>query len=522
MAGPAATAGRYNPRVDPTLAFLLGAMVALAAASAAFAVWGLPLLEGRAVARERERLGREADLTARERQVKDREELEAGLAGTRRELKDLEARCRAREDALDRRTEALEDRERQQSVREAELKGARATLEAERHELERTMQRELRELERISGLRREEAENLLLERVEARCRTEAAQVLARADAQLEEQLAVRGRQALVAATQRAAWSHAHEPLVTVVPLPSDDLKALLVGREARNVRAFEAQTGVDLLVDDTPGVVVLSSFDPLRREVARRALVRLIEEGRIQPTRIEEVVAAAKAEVEETTEAFGRDAAAQARVEALHPRLLTLLGRLEYRTAEGENVRRHAIETARLAGLLAGELGLDAPLARRAGLLHDIGLAVEHEADGTHAAIGADFARRCDEDAVVVNAIAAHDEEVDPGSPYAAVVQIANRLSSARPGARDGALEHAIKRRGELEALALKQPGVLRCMAVQAGRELRVIVDPQKHSDRTAQRLAREVAKAIEAAEVGPGEVKVTVVREVRTEETAR
>lgn len=508
--------------MDPLTAFLLGALCALAFGGAGLIGWGVPALRRRALDDERERLRREVDLAAREQSIRDRQEWEAAQQTSRRELKELEGRCRSREDALDRRTEGVEDRERQLAVREAELKGQRATLEAERAEVERLMQRELRELERISGLRREEAEHLLLQRVEDRCKAETQAALARADADLAAALAARGQQALLGALQRAGWSHAQESLVTVVPLPSDELKMLLVGREARNVRTFEAQTGVDLLVDDTPGVVVLSSFDPLRREVARRALLKLIADGRIQPGRIEEVVTAAKVELEEATESLGRAAAEEARVERLHPRLLALLGRLEYRTSEGANVRRHAVETAQLAGLLAGELGLDAPLARRAALLHDVGLAVEHEQDGSHAAVGAAFARRCDEDPVVVNAIAAHHEDVACDSPYAALVQLANALATKRPGARDGAIEQAIRRREEVEAIALKHPGVLRCMAVQAGRELRVIVDPQKHSDRTAQRLARDLAKAIEGAEVGPGEVKVTVVREVRVEETAR
>jgi ribonuclease Y len=508
--------------LETALAFVLGGLATALAGVVALVAWGLPAVRRRTLEGEQERLRREVDLAARERALADRAELEASLAAARRELKELEARCRTREDALDRRTEGVEDRERQLSVREAALKSQQATLEAEQADLERTRQKELRELERISGLRREEAEHLLLQRVEEGCQAEAAETRARADAALAEEVAARTRAALLAAMQRAGWSHAHESLVTVVPLPGDELKGPLVGRDARNVRTFEAQTGVDLLIDDTPGVVVLSSFDPLRREVARRALVRLLEEGRIQPGRIEEAVALARTEVEETTTGLGRAAAEEARVEGLHARLVTLLGRLEYRTAEGQNVRLHSIETARLAGLLAGELGLDAPLARRAGLLHDIGLAVEHEQDGGHAAVGADFARRCGEDPAVVDAIAAHHEEAAAASPYGAVVQLANALSARRPGARDGALEASIRRRGELEALALRQPGVVRCLAVQAGRELRVIVDPQRHSDRTAQRLARDVARAIEAAEVGPGEVRVTVVREVRAEETAR
>lgn len=505
-----------------TLGLVLGALIA-GLAAAAWAGWVLaPRTRAAALAGERDTQRREAEAAARDALGREREAFAAEQATARREVKELEGRARGREDAFDRRIEGLEERERALRVREAELTGKQAALEAERAEVERTVQRNVRELERISGMRREEAEHLLLERVEARCADEARAIAARAELALAEEADRRGREALLSAIGRAAWSQTHEPLVTAVPLPDDEAKALLIGRDARNVRTFQALTGVDLLVDDTPGVVVLSSFDPVRREVARRALGKLLDEGRIHPQRIEELVVAARAELEEVVVGLGREAAREAHVEGLHPRLEALLGRLEFRTAEGDNVRLHSVEAARLAGLLAGELGLDPVVARRAGLLHDIGQAVDHEQDGGHAALGADFARRCGEADVVVDAIAHHHDPVQASSPIAALVQLANALSTRRPGARDGQLEAAIRRRSEVEAIALRHAGVERAWAVQAGRELRVVVDPAKVGDKAAIRLARDVARALEAAAVGPGEVKVTVIREVRVEETAR
>jgi len=505
--------------LDPG-SFALGALAAALLIGAA-ASWAVPWLRQRAQDELRDHLQRAAEVGARERLHREQEELGERTAKARRDLEEQGERLRLREDALDRRIERLEDRERDLHEREAAATGLRAALEAREAEVDRTSARQLRELERISGLRREEAEHLLIDRVERSCQEEAERALARVDAELAEEVARRARDALLTALQRTRLSHAGEALVSTVALPSDDLKGAIVGRDARNVRAFEEATGVDLIVDDTPGLVVVSAFDPVRREVARRALVRLLDEGRIHPPRIEVVVAETRQELEEAVQELGRRTTDAAGVQ-LPQRLETLLGRLEFVSEGGQSVRQHALETAALAAALASELGLDPEQARRAGLLHDVGKAVEHETGGGHAAVGAEAARRAGEDPDIVNAVAAHHGEVEATSPYAVLVQVANRLSEERPGARDGQVDAAIRRREELEAVARRHPGVERAWAVQAGRELRLVVDPARVSDKASQRLARDVARAVGEAGVGtPGEVKVTVVRPFRAEEPA-
>ena len=498
------------------LGALLGGMTALAWALG----WLVPQTRVRARQQLRDELLREAEGLARERLTGERQDFDDESQRRQQRVDELEDRARKREDALDRRVEALENRERESSQREATLAGREATLQTREAEVERTLERQLRELERIADLRREEAERLLLDRVERVCREEAEQVMAREEARLVDQLGRRSRELLLGAVQRTAVQHAHEAMVATVPLPSDELKGVLIGRDGRNIRAFETQTGVDLLVDDTPGVVVVSCFDPVRREVARRALTRLVDEGRVHPPRIEVVVAETRQDLESAVQELGRAAADEVGV-ALGDPLTTLLGRLEFCTAEGQNLRRHSIEVAHLAATLAGELELDPGIARRCALLHDIGHAVAHEAEGSHARVGAAQAERAGEDQVVVNAIAAHHGEVDPSSPYAVLVQVANQLSSDRPGARDGQFTVAARRQAKLEALAEKHTGVKRAYAIQAGRQVRVIVDPDKVNDRNAQRLAREIVRELEAAEPGPGEIKVTVVRELRQAEAA-
>ena len=505
--------------MDPLLALLVGALLGAILAGAYAVLWLLPRVRDETRAQVQDLSRREAEVAARERVQREREALEQSAQSERSRLQALEERSRQREDALERRLRALEDREREAGEREATLTGEKAALATRAAEVERLLERETRELERIGELGREEAQALLLDRIERRCRDEAEQVRTRGERELQEELQRRARDVLLTALQRQAVSHAREALVSVVPLPDDEVKGLLVGRDARNLRTFEAQTGVDLLIDDTPGVVVLSAFDPVRREVARRALVRLVEERRIHPPRIEAAVAEARQQLEEAVQELGRAAAAAVGVELAGP-LITLLGRLEFMSSEGQNVRRHSLETAHLAATLASELGLDPAPARRAGLLHDIGKAVAHERQGGHAAVGADLAERHGEDPLVVNAIAAHHQDVSPRSPYAVIVEIANRLSGERPGARDAQLELAIRRQAELEAAAAKLPGVVRAFAVQAGREVRVVVDPGRVNDKAAQRLARDVARALEGCGPTPGEVKVTVVRETRHEET--
>ena len=510
----------YDSLVELVLPLFAGALLGAILAGAFAVLWLLPRVRDETRAQVQDLSRREAEVAARERLQREREALETSAQSERTRVAALEERCRQREDALERRLVALEDRERRQGEREAALTGGEAALRAREGELERTLEREMRELERIGELRREEAQALLLDRIERRCREEAEQVVTRADQELAAELERRARDVLITALQRQAMSHAREAMVSVVPLPDEELKGLLIGRDARNLRTFEEKTGVDLLIDDTPGVVVLSAFDPVRREVARRALERLIAERRIHPPRIEAAVAEARSHLEEAVQELGREAAAAVGVQ-LPSELSTLIGRLEFCSSEGQNLRHHAIETAHLAATLASELGLDPGPARRAGLLHDVGKAVAHEREGGHAAVGAQLAERHGEDPLVVDAIAAHHGDVSPRSPYGVIVEIANRLSGQRPGARDAQLELAVRRQEALESAAARHPGVIRAYAVQAGREVRVVVDPGKVSDKAAQRLARDVAKALEGVGPSPGQVKVTVLRETRHEETS-
>jgi ribonucrease Y len=505
------------------MSFALGATGAVIASLLLF-YWRLPALRKEALDAHGADRERQAQVTAKEQLFRQREAFEASLQKTRRELEEIEGRCRVREDALDRRLEEHENRERELARRERALAASQAELEAQEAEVSRIQQRELRELEKASGMRREEAEHRLLDRIEKSFQSEAEEVVARAEEALQHDIAGRARDVLLTAMERYGAKSAGEALISVVPL-DDELKAVLIGREGRNARAFEAEAGVDLLIDDTPGAVVISAFEPVRREIARRALVRLLDDGRIQPARIKEVVAETRQEMDDVVVSLGDQAAEEVGVSGVHPRLLALLGRLEFLTSVGQNVRRHAIESAQLSGLLAAELGLDADLARRCALLHSVGKAVDHTGDGGHAKVGADFARRCDEDAVVVNAIQYAGEPSPgadgPASPYAVLTAIAGSLSAGRPGAADESVETAIRRRESVEAIAESHAGVQRCYAVQGGRELRVIVDPVKVSDKGASKLAREVAKAITESVTGPGEVRVTVIREVRCEEIA-
>lgn len=505
--------------MDPGIAFSFGFLVAFVVALAV-ALWRLPFLRKEAVDEFREQLRREALLAAKEQLYMERDTFENALLATREELDEREERTRRREGATDARVERIDERERLLSEREARLKAEQAALEARESEISRAQQRELRELERISGMRREEAEHLLLERVEQRCHAEAQEVAERVEREVERDLDARGRATLLRALRRLARPVAREALTTTVHL-DDELKLALVGREGRNARAFETETGVDLLIDDTPGSVVLSAFEPVRREVAHRALKALLDDGRLDPERIKSAVAEARQHMGEAVAELGRAAAGEAQVEGLHQRLLVLVGRLEFHVSGGQSARATALEVAALSGALAAELGLDAALARRCGLLHDIGRAVEHDVAGSAAEVGADFARRCGEDERVVDAIASLRRKPEVASPYAALVQVARRAVRARPGAQDERVDQAIARREAIETLALKHPGVKRAHAVQAGRHLRVIVDPSSVSERGAAKLAREVAREIEQGEVLPGEVQVSVIRETVVQETA-
>ncbi|HET6380113.1 MAG TPA: ribonuclease Y [candidate division Zixibacteria bacterium] len=420
-----------------------------------------------------------------------------------------------RAESLDRKLEALERREEAFEARQREL-------ESERLRLAELQQRQLIELERVGGLTVAEARQALIQQIVDEAQAEAQHRVREIERRAVEEGEERARRILTTVMQRISADHTSEATVTVVSLPSEEMKGRIIGREGRNIRALEQATGVDLIIDDTPEAVVLSGFDPVRREVARMALTKLISDGRIHPGRIEETVAKCRAEIEVVMRQAGEQAAYDAGVPGLHPELIKLLGRLKYRTSYGQNVLSHCVETARLAGLLAAEIGANVNESKKGGLLHDIGKAVDHEVEGPHAQIGAEIARRYGISPVVCNAIAAHHQEVEQESIEATVVQIADAISASRPGARGESLDNYIKRLDDLQQIALSFPGVERCYAIQAGREIRILVRPEDVDDLASSRLARDVVRKIEEQLQYPGQIKVTVIRETRAVDYAR
>jgi ribonuclease Y len=426
-----------------------------------------------------------------------------------------ERRLLDREEALDRKVGALEEREQDLQARTAEL-------DAERAKVADLRQRQLEELERVSGLTAAEARQSLIGQIVDAAQAEAQHRVREIERHAQEEGEERARRVLTTVMQRIAADHTSEATVTVVSLPNEEMKGRIIGREGRNIRALEQATGVDLIIDDTPEAVVLSGFDPVRREVARMALLKLISDGRIHPGRIEETVAKCRSEIEVVMRQAGEQAAYDAGVPGLHPELIKLIGRLKYRTSYGQNVLNHSVETARLSGLLAAEIGANVGESKKGGLLHDIGKAVDHEVEGPHAAIGADIAGRFGVNAIVCNAIAAHHQEVEQESVEATVVQIADAISAARPGARGETLDNYVKRLEDLQQIALSFPGVERCFAIQAGREIRILVRPEDIDDVASSRLARDVVKMIEEQLQYPGQIKVTVIRETRAVDYAR
>ena len=420
-----------------------------------------------------------------------------------------------RSENLDRKVDAVERRETTFEERQREL-------EEEKTRLAALQQRQLAELERVSGLTAIEARQNLIQLISDEAEAEAHQRVRAIERRAQEEGEERARSVLTTVMQRIAADHTSETTVTVVPLPSEEMKGRIIGREGRNIRALEQATGVDLIIDDTPEAVVLSGFDPVRREVARMALTKLISDGRIHPGRIEETVAKCRAEIEVVMRQAGEQAAYDAGVPGLHPELIKLIGRLKYRTSYGQNVLNHCVETARLSGLLAAEIGANVAESKKGGLLHDIGKAIDHEVDGPHAQIGGDIAKRYGINAVVCNAIAAHHQEVEQESIEATVVQIADAISASRPGARGESLDNYVKRLDDLQQIALSFPGVERCYAIQAGREIRILVRPESVDDLASSRLARDVVKKIEEQLQYPGQIKVTVIRETRAVDFAR
>ncbi|WP_038040519.1 ribonuclease Y [Thermorudis peleae] len=476
----------------------------------------------RATASEVQRLIEDAEarqrqilLEAKDAALKLREELEHEYQQRRREVERLEHRLQAKEEQLDRRIEALERRERKIQAREKELEEQEARLT----QLE---QAKLQELQRVAQLTLEEARELVIQQASEEAREAINRQVRDIEQEIKESARQRAQMILATTIQRIASEYVAENTVAVVPLPNDEMKGRIIGREGRNIRALEQATGVDLIVDDTPEAVTVSSFDPVRREIARRALLKLVQDGRIHPARIEEVVEKTRQEVEQIIIEEGERAAMEANVQGLHPDLIKLLGRLYFRTSYGQNVLQHSIEVSLIAGALAAELGADVNVAKTAGLLHDIGKAVDHEVEGPHALIGADIARRLGRSAKIVHAIAAHHGEEEPKTVEAWIVAAADAISGARPGARREMLEAYIKRLEALEGVATSFKGVQKAYAIQAGREVRILVKPDQIDDYGAIKLARDVVKKIQDTLDYPGQIKVTVIRETRAIEYAR
>ena len=453
---------------------------------------------------------KEALLEAKDEIHKARVEADKEIKERRNEITRQERRIQQKEETLDKKTEALEKKDEKLNEKMKEL-------DVEKEELGKIRTKQLEELERISGLSVEDAKQFLLKNVESEVRHEAAMMIRDIESQAKEEAEKKAKNIIGLAIQKCAADHVAETTVSVVSLPNDEMKGRIIGREGRNIRTIESLTGVELIIDDTPEAVIISSFDPIRREVARLALEKLIMDGRIHPARIEEMVERAQKEVDATIKQEGEQATFDTGVHGLHPELIKLLGRLRYRTSYGQNVLKHSIEVSHVAGIMAGELGVDITLAKRAGLLHDIGKAVDHEIEGSHVTIGVDLARKYKESANVIHAIEAHHGDVEANSIVACLVQAADAISAARPGARRENIETYIKRLQKLEEIATSFDGVEKSFAIQAGREVRIMVKPDRIGDGDMDFIAREIVKKIESDMEYPGQIKVNIIRETRT-----
>lgn len=465
--------------------------------------------------REAEALKKESILEAKDEVHKIRNDFEKENRERRNEIQRLERRILQREESLDKKSEMLEKREDNITKRTQDIEEVEKSV----NEL---YAKQRGELERISGLSSEEAKQILLDEVNKEIKHEAAMMIKEIETKAKEEADKKAKEVITCAIQRCAADHVSESTVHVVALPNDEMKGRIIGREGRNIRTLETLTGVDLIIDDTPEAVILSSFDPIRREVARTALERLIVDGRIHPARIEEMVDRAKKDVENDIKEEGEQATFETGVHGLHIELIKLLGRLKYRTSYGQNVLKHSMEVAHLAGLMASELGLDVNLAKRAGLLHDIGKALDHEVEGPHALIGSEIAKKYHESAIIVNAIGAHHGDIEMQSLEAVLVQAADAISAARPGARRETLEAYIKRLEKLEEIANSYEGVEKSYAIQAGREIRIMVKPEQVDDAGAIDMARNIVKTIEQELEYPGQIKINVIRETRAVDYAK
>ena len=458
---------------------------------------------------------REGLLELKEETLRNKNELERESKERRSELQKFEKRVLAKEEALDRKADSLEKRESQLTSREDKLNKRQAEVDA-------LSEKRVQELERISGLTSEQAKDYLLKTVEDEVKHETAMLVKELETRAKEEAGKKAKEYVVTAIQKCAADHVAETTISVVPLPNDEMKGRIIGREGRNIRTLETMTGVDLIIDDTPEAVILSSFDPIRREVARIALEKLIVDGRIHPARIEEMVEKAQKEVETMIREEGEAATLEVGVHGIHPELVRLLGKMKFRTSYGQNALKHSIEVAQLSGLLAAEIGVDVRMAKRAGLLHDIGKSVDHEMEGSHIQIGVDLCKKYKESPIVINAVESHHGDVEPTSLIACIVQAADTISAARPGAGRETLETYTNRLNQLEDITNSFKGVEKSFAIQAGREIRVMVVPEQVSDADMILLARDIAKQIEAELEYPGQIKVNVIRESRVMEYAK
>ncbi len=458
---------------------------------------------------------REALLDAKEENLKIKNDFDKEMKERRNEVQRMEKRVLSKEENLDRKAEQMEKKE-------ASLAAKEAALDKQKARVEELQAKRLQELERISGLTSEQAKDYLLKTVEDEVKHETAVMIKEMESRAKEEAGKKAKEYVVNAIQRCAADHVAETTISLVQLPNDEMKGRIIGREGRNIRTLETMTGVDLIIDDTPEAVILSSFDPIRREVARIALEKLIVDGRIHPARIEEMVEKAQKEVETMMREEGEAATLEVGVHGIHPELVRLLGKMKFRTSYGQNALKHSIEVAQLCGLLAGEIGVDVRMAKRAGLLHDIGKSVDHEMEGSHISIGVDLCRKYKESPLIINAVEAHHGDVEPESLIACIVQAADTISAARPGARRETLETYTTRLTQLESIANSFNGVDKSFAIQAGREIRVMVVPEQVGDADMVILAHDIAKQIEDELEYPGQIKVSLIRESRITDVAK
>lgn len=472
--------------------------------------------------KEAETIKKEAILQAKENLLRLKADFDRETKDTKNDFDILEKRIRSKEENLDKRIDSLTQKETNIEGREKSLINKEAAIEEKHHKLDILLEEQKEKLQKIAGISSEEAKNILIQSMEADAKHDAAALIRKIEEEAKLTADRKSREIIAYAIQRYAGDYVAENTVSVVNLPSEEMKGRIIGREGRNIRAIEAATGIDLIVDDTPEAVVLSSFDPIRREVARISLERLIQDGRIHPGRIEEIVKKVRVEVEQIIRETGEKASFDVGVHDIHPDIINMLGSLKYRTSYSQNVLQHSIDVAYLTGIMAAELKMNIKEAKRAGLLHDIGKAVDHKIEGTHAAIGADYAKRFGENPRIIQAIATHHDDGRNNTLLGVLVQAADTLSAARPGARREMLEKYVKRLEELEKIALSFNGVDKCYAIQAGREIRILVENEKISDNDAVMLCNDIIKKIEAELTYPGQIKVTVIRETRVSSYAK